>query len=181
MGLCRSLFRKIGKNVLVRCSKPQFSCPEVHDSWKNFAFGNLLIFFQNRIWSKSCMKVFWQLSDNFDKTAIQVSTETFWTKMFSFWSKPFFSCLRTHFWLIFLRQGLQNCTLRTRGSFRGKTFGVRFFFNFSTVSGFERNFFGLIATTLQQHCQKCTILKGETNWGRYCVEKTYKNLTNFGL
>ena len=35
LGLCRSLFRKIGRNVLIRCSKPQFNCPEVLDSWKN--------------------------------------------------------------------------------------------------------------------------------------------------
>ena len=101
MGLCRSLFRKIGKIFLVRCSKPQFSCPEVHDSWKNFAFGNLLIFFQNRIWSKSCMKVFWQLSDNFDKTAIQVSTETFCTKNVLFLIKTISFLFTDSHWCIF--------------------------------------------------------------------------------
>ena len=94
MGFCRCLFRKIGKNVLVRCSKPQFICPEVHHSWKNIAFGKLLIFSRIRIWSKSCMKVLWQLSDNLDKIAIQVSTETFWTKNVLFLIKTIFSCLR---------------------------------------------------------------------------------------
>ena len=194
-------------------------------------------FSQIGTWSKSCMKVLWQLSDNFDKIAIQVSTETFWTKnvllliktiFFSFtgshWcifehpkktilsvlsirhsthpeerldeiSFPqririvlhfrtlnekspqllpenfvtvvkivlkwpgcvfrliyyFQNCanffvlfvfwlIQLHFWMIFLRQCLQNCTIRARRSFRGKTFGVRFFFIFSTVSGFERSF-----------------------------------------
>ena len=48
LGLCRSLFRKIGKNDLVGCSKRQFNCPEMHDSWKNIAFGNLF-FSQIRI------------------------------------------------------------------------------------------------------------------------------------
>ena len=58
-------------------------------------FLKMLIFSQNLIWSKSCMKFLWQLSDNFDKIAIHVSTETFWTKRFSFWSKLYFSRLGT--------------------------------------------------------------------------------------
>ena len=37
--------------------------------------------------------------------------------------------IQLHFWLTFLEQGLQNCTLRVRGSFPGKTFGVRFLFS----------------------------------------------------
>ena len=38
LGLCRSVFRKIGRNVLVRCSKLHFNCPEEHDSWKKTAY-----------------------------------------------------------------------------------------------------------------------------------------------
>ena len=101
MGLSRSLFRKIGINALVKCSKPQFNCPEVHDSWKNIAFGTLLIFSQIRIWSKSCMKVLWQLSDNLDKIAIQVSTETFWTKNVLFLIRNIFFSFTDSQWCIF--------------------------------------------------------------------------------
>ena len=68
LSLCRSLFRKIGKNVLVRCSNPQFNCPEVHDSWKNIAFGKLLIFFSNsdleQILYESSVATFRQLRQN---------------------------------------------------------------------------------------------------------------------
>ena len=101
LGLCRSFFRKIGKNVLVRCSKPQFNFPEVHDSWKNLALGKLLIFSQIRIWSKSCMKVLWQPSDNLDKIAIQVSTETFWTKSVLFLIKTIFFLFTDIYWCNF--------------------------------------------------------------------------------
>ena len=41
-----------------------------------------------------------------------------------------FWLIQLHFRLKFLRQVLQNCTLRARGFFRGKTIGVRFFFQF---------------------------------------------------
>ena len=70
LGLCRSLFRKIVKNVLVRCSKPQFNCPEVHNSWKNIAFGNLLIFFSNsdleQILYESFVATFRHLRQNYN-------------------------------------------------------------------------------------------------------------------
>ena len=92
LGLCRILSRKIGRNVLVRCSKPQFICPEVHGSCKKTASGNLLIFPQIRIWSKPCLKILRQLFDNLEKNAIQVSTGTFWTKNVLFLIKTnFFS------------------------------------------------------------------------------------------
>ena len=41
--------------------------------------------------------------------------------LFKFW------LIQLHFWLIFVRQGLQNCTLCATRSFRGKTFGLRIF------------------------------------------------------
>ena len=74
LGLCRCLFRKIGKNFFVRCSKTQFNCPEVQNSWEKTAFGNLLTFSQIHVWSKSCLKVLWQFFSNLEKIAIQVST-----------------------------------------------------------------------------------------------------------
>ena len=56
-----------------------------------------------------------------------------------------------------------------------------FFFNSSTVSGFERNIFGLMVTTVRQHCQKCTFSASGTKWGKNSFEKMYKLLTVFGL
>ena len=41
--------------------------------------------------------------------------------LFKFW------LIQLHLWQIFVRQGLQNCTLCARRSFRGKTFGLRIF------------------------------------------------------
>ena len=248
LGLCRSLFRKIGKNILVRGSKPQFNCPEVHDSWKNIAFGNLCIFFSNwdleQILYESFVATFRQLRQNsnpsvhrnilnkkcslFDQNyiflvygshwcnfeppkktilsicqfGIQRIQRNDWMKFLShkelelfyhfralngkspqllpenfvtvvkyvlkwpgcvfrltyyfpncanFFVLFVFWLIQLHFWLIFLRQGLQNCTLRARRSFRGKTFGVRFFFIFSNFSEFERKIFRLMATTVRQH------------------------------
>ena len=57
----------------------------------------------------------------------------------------------------------------------------KFSFNSSTVSGFYRKTFGLMAITVYQPCQKCTISASETDWGKYCFEKVYKLLTFFGL
>ena len=54
-------------------------------------------------------------------------------------------------------------------------------FNSSTVSGFYRKNFGLMAITVCQPWQKCTISASETNWGKYCFEKMYKLLTFFGI
>ena len=84
-------------------------------------------------------------------------------------------------WLNFLRQCLQNCTLRARGFFRGNTIGVRFFFNSSTVSEFERKFFGFMAETVRQPCQKCTFSASGTKRKNFCFEKMYKILTIFWL
>ena len=101
LGLCRCLFRKIGKNVFVRYSKPQFNCPEVHNSWEKTAFGTLVIFSQIRVWSNSCLKVLWQFFDNLDKIAIQVSTETFCTKNVLFVIKTIFFLFTDFHWCIF--------------------------------------------------------------------------------
>ena len=101
LGLCRCLFRKIGENVFIRCSKPQFNCPEVQSSWEKTAFGNLLIFSQIRVWSKSCLKVLWQFFDNLEKIAIQVSTETFWTENVLFLIKTAFVLFTDFHWCIF--------------------------------------------------------------------------------
>ena len=57
----------------------------------------------------------------------------------------------------------------------------KFSFNSSTVSGFYRKTFGLMAITVYQPCQKCTSSASETDWGKYCFEKVYKLLTIFGL
>ena len=59
------------------------------------AFLKMLIFSQIRIWSKSCMKVLRQFSDNLDKIAIQVSTETFWRNNVLFLTNTKFFRLRT--------------------------------------------------------------------------------------
>ena len=56
-----------------------------------------------------------------------------------------------------------------------------FFFNSSTVSGFYRKTFGLMAITVCQPCQKCTFSASDTNWGNFCFEKMYKLSTIFGL
>ena len=101
LGLCRCLFRKIGKNIFVRPSKLQFNSPEVHNSWEQTAFGNLLIFSQIRVWSKSCWKVLWQFFDNLEKIAIQVSTQTFWTKSVLFLIKTIFPLFTDFHWWIF--------------------------------------------------------------------------------
>ena len=96
MGLCRSLSRKTGKNVLVRFSKLQFNCPEVHDSWKNIAFGNLLIFFSNsdpeKILYERFVVVFRQLRQNSNPI---VHRHILNKKGSLFAQNPFFSYLRT--------------------------------------------------------------------------------------
>ena len=101
LGLCRCLFRKIGKNIFVRCPKAQFNCPEVHNSWQKTAFGILLIFSPSRVWIKSCLKVLWQFFSNLEKIAIQVSTEIFWTKKFLFLMKTIFLLFTDFHWCIF--------------------------------------------------------------------------------
>ena len=256
---------------MVRCSKPQFNCPEVHDSWKNIAFGKLFIFSQNRIWSKSCMKVLWQLSGNLDKIAIQVSTETFWTKNVLFLIKTIFFLFTDSHWCVFedpkktilsvlsIRHStypeerlneilsykelelfyhlrtlneksleflpetssqLSKVYLRVQATFTGKLFFWKmckvfcpfcklsewasflselfsagflqlysrlpedlfqeellvweFFFNSSTIFGFERKIFGLVATTVLRHCQKCTFSDGEENEGNIILKKRIK-------
>ena len=64
------------------------------------AFGNLLIFSQIRVWSKSCLKVLWQFFDNLEKIAIQVSTETFWTQNVLFLIKTIFFLFTDFHWCI---------------------------------------------------------------------------------
>ena len=67
--------------------------------------------------------------------------------------------IQLHFWLNFLRQGLQNCTLRVRGSFRGKTFGVRFFFQF-----FNR--FRIWAKTFRSYEENCAAALSKVHFFR---------------
>ena len=102
-------------------------------------------------------------------------------KLCNFFCPFVFWLIQLHFRLNFLRQCLQNCTLRARGSFRGKTVDVRFFFISSTVSGFERKFFGFMAKTVRQPCQKCTFSASGTKRRKCCVEKMYHFLTIFRL
>ena len=56
-----------------------------------------------------------------------------------------------------------------------------FSFNSSTVSGIYRKTFGLMAITVCQPCQKCTLSASDTNWGKFCIEKMYKLSSIFGL
>ena len=66
--MCLWVSAEVYSGYLGRCSKPQFNCPEVHDSWKNIAFGNLLIFFSNsdleQILYESFVAAFRQLRQN---------------------------------------------------------------------------------------------------------------------
>ena len=92
-----------------------------------------------------------------------------------------FSLIQLHFRLNSCRQGLQYCTLRARGSFRGKTIGVRLFSNSSTVSGFVPKFFSFMAKTVRQPCQKCTFSASGTKRRKFCFEKMYQFSTFFWL
>ena len=89
--------------------------------------------------------------------------------------------IQLQFRLNFLGHDLQNCTLRARGSFRGKTYGVRFFFNSATVSGFERKLFGFMVKTVRQPCQKCTFSASGAKRRKFCFEKLYQFWTIFWL
>ena len=89
--------------------------------------------------------------------------------------------IQLQFRLKFLGHDFQNCTLRARGSFRGKTYGVRFFFNSATVSGFERKLFGFMVKTVRQPCQKCTFSASGAKRRKFCFEKLYQFWTIFWL
>ena len=95
--------------------------------------------------------------------------------LFVFW------LIQLHFWLNYLRQDLQNCTLRAWLPFRVKTIRVRFFFISSIVSGFERKFCGFMAKTVRQPCQKCTFSASGTKPRKICLEKVYRFSTIFWL
>ena len=59
------------------------------------AFLKLLIFYQFRIWNKSCLKVLRQLFVSLEIITIQVSTESFWRKNVLFLTDTKFFRLRT--------------------------------------------------------------------------------------
>ena len=88
----------------------------------------------------SCRKTLSQLSKMFLRVQATFSCFFFVKSVQILFVLFIFWLIQLQFWQIFVRQGLQNCTLRARGSFWGKTIGVRFFFNSSTVSGFEQKF-----------------------------------------
>ena len=104
----------------------------------------------------SCRKTLSQMSKLFLRVQATFSCSFFVKIVQIFFVLFVFWLIQLHFRLNFIRQVLQNCTLRARGSFRGKTIGVRVFFNSSTISGSERKFFGFMAKTVRQPCQKCT-------------------------
>ena len=235
-------------------------------------------FFSNSHLEQILFERFVAFFDNIEKTAIQVSTQAFWTKNVLFLIRPIFFLFTDFHWCIFehskktilsvlsiqhstypgerldeisflqwiriilqfrtLREKpleflpetssqLSKLYLRVQATFTGKLFYWKcakfycpfcklfewasflselfsagflklysrlpedlfqeellvweFFFNSSTIFEFERKNFGLVATTVLQQCQKCTFSDGETNWGKYYIEKTYKALTFFGL
>ena len=88
-GQCRNFFRIFGRNVLARCSKLHFNCPEEHNSWEKQLL-KMLIFSQIRIWTISCLKILGQFFASLEKIAMQVSTETFWRNNVFFWPIPNF-------------------------------------------------------------------------------------------
>ena len=65
--------------------------------------------------------------------------------------------------------------------FEEKQLVLVFFFNSSTVSGIERKFFGFMAETVRQLCQKCTFSARGTKRRKLCSEKFYHFLTIFWL
>ena len=129
----------------------------------------------------SCRKTLSQLSKMFLRVQATFSCYSFCENCANFFWPFVFWLIQLHFRLNFLRQGLQNCTLRARGSFRGKMVDVRFFCISSTVSGFEQKFFGFMAKTVRQPCQKCTFSASGTKRRKFCVEKMYHFLTFFRL
>ena len=129
----------------------------------------------------SCRKTLSQLSKLFLRVQATFSCCFFVKTVQILFVLFVFVLIQLHFWPNFLEQGLQNCTLRTRRSFRGKTIGVSFFSNSSTVSEIERNFFGFMAKTVRQPCQKCTFSASGTKRRKFCSEKMYQFLTDFWL
>ena len=68
-GYCRKFFRIFSRNVLARCSKLHFKCPEEHDSWKKLLFENV-DFFSNsdleQILYESFVATLRQLRDHYN-------------------------------------------------------------------------------------------------------------------
>ena len=79
-------------------------------------------------------------------------------------------------------QGSQTSVLSARGSLRGETIVVKKKLLYpQIVSRFEQETFGLLATTVRQRCQNCTLYASGTNWGKNCFENLCKALTTLGL
>ena len=123
----------------------------------------------------SCRKSLSQLLKMF--LPVQATFSRFFVKsvqilfvLFVFW------LIQLHFRLKFLGQGLQNCTLAARGSFRGKTTGISFFFLFI-------NRFWIWAKTFRFYGKNCAAALSKVHFFRQ-GNKTkeilfWKNVSNF--
>ena len=129
----------------------------------------------------SCRKTLSQLSELFLRVQATFSCYFFVKTVQILFVFFVFLLIQLQFWLKFLRQVLQNCTLRAWLPFRVKTIRVRFFFISSIVSGFERKFCGFMAKTVRQPCQKCTFSASGTKPRKICLEKVYRFSTIFWL
>ena len=79
--------------------------------------------------------------------------------------------IQLHFCWFFLGSVCKTALYLPEDLFEAKLLVLDFFFNSSTVSGFERKLFGLMKKTVRQPCQKCTFSASGTKRGEYCFEK----------
>ena len=139
------------------------------DLMKFLPFKNLEFYTSLSFWLKSLLTSCWKISARLSKLYFGVQS-TFKRTDFLRIVQIFFSfCISidlASFLSETFRQGFQNCSLRARRSIWGKTFGVRFFLDFSNFFGFEGKTFGLLVTTVRQRCQNCTFCASGTMWGK---------------
>ena len=127
----------------------------------------------------SCWKT--RLSDLYSRNPATFRGKTFFGKLQTFLVPLFFEQFFSVFPNLYGRAP-QNSGLSARGSFRGETIVVKKkLFISSNCFQIWAKPFGLLATTVRQRCQNCSLCAKGTNWGKQCFEKMFNTLTKIGI
>ena len=129
------------------------------------------------LWMKNLLTSCWKTSANFSKLSlrVQVTFEGIFIKKCAKFLCPFSILIDLSSILPeFFREGFHSWVLCVRGSFPGKTFGVRIFFQIFQRFRIWGKSLGFLATTVRQCCQNCIPCASGKNWGNCCFEKICK-------
>ena len=133
-GLWPMKFWTFKENYFVSFVNTAFNVSRGSIGWNFFPTKNYNCSTISGLWMKnllnSCRITLSQLSKKFLRVQATFSCYSFCENCANFFCPFVFWLIQLHFRLNFLRQGLQNCTLRARGSFRGKVVDFRFFWHF---------------------------------------------------